>query len=129
MKLELVVIIYVCVCTYIFLILFRSPLIAAADWMASPMVFVFCTPDVKDSSKTNNTVLSRSPETKELPLPSHAATPQCPDFQTRWLKAEAKVVNSNYVHFHTLCHKRILKCQFGVLFQYYFYICHYKSSF
>ncbi|KAF2973723.1 hypothetical protein EK904_004565, partial [Melospiza melodia maxima] len=64
---------------------------AAADWMASPMVFVFCTPDVKDSSKTNNTVLSRSPETKELPLPSHAATPQCPDFQTRWLKAEAKV--------------------------------------
>ncbi|XP_058681085.1 spindle and kinetochore-associated protein 3 isoform X3 [Ammospiza caudacuta] len=65
---------------------------AAADWMASPMVFVFCTPDVKDSSKTNNTVLSRSPETKELPLPSHAATPQCPDFQTRWLKAEAKQV-------------------------------------
>ncbi|XP_059694705.1 spindle and kinetochore-associated protein 3 isoform X3 [Haemorhous mexicanus] len=63
----------------------------AADWMASPMVFVFCTPDVKDSSKTNNTGLSRSPETKELPLPSHAATPQCPDFQTRWLKAEAKV--------------------------------------
>ncbi|XP_041343174.1 spindle and kinetochore-associated protein 3 isoform X6 [Pyrgilauda ruficollis] len=63
---------------------------AAADWMASPMVFVFCTPDVKDSSKTNNTVLSRSPETKELPLPSHAATPQCPDFQTGWLKAEAK---------------------------------------
>ncbi|XP_038005723.1 spindle and kinetochore-associated protein 3 isoform X2 [Motacilla alba alba] len=65
---------------------------AAADWMASPMVFVFCTPDVKNSSKTNNTVLSRSPETKELPLPSHAATPQCPDFQTRWLKAEAKQV-------------------------------------
>ncbi|KAI1241982.1 hypothetical protein IHE44_0005493 [Lamprotornis superbus] len=42
---------------------------AAADWMASPMVFVFCTPDVKVSSKTNNAVLSRSPETKELPLP------------------------------------------------------------
>ncbi|XP_074391336.1 spindle and kinetochore-associated protein 3 isoform X2 [Zonotrichia albicollis] len=62
----------------------------AADWMSTPMVFVFCTPDVKDSSKTNNTVLSSSPETKELPLPSHAATPQCPDFQTRWLKAEAK---------------------------------------
>ncbi|NWU02851.1 SKA3 protein, partial [Urocynchramus pylzowi] len=80
-----------------------------ADWMASPMVFVFCTPDVKDSSKTNNTVLSRSPETKELPLPSHAATPQCPDFQTRWLKAEAKVANSIYVHFHTLCQKQILK--------------------
>nr|XP_021395651.1 spindle and kinetochore-associated protein 3 isoform X5 [Lonchura striata domestica] len=63
---------------------------AAADWMDSPMVFVFCTPDVKDSSKTNNTGLSRSSETKELPLPSHAATPQCPDFQTRWLTAEAK---------------------------------------
>lgn len=77
------------------------------------MVFVLCTPDVKNSSKTNNTVLSRSPETKELPLPSHAATPQCPDFQTTWLKAEAKVVNRNYVHFHTLCHKQILKCQFG----------------
>lgn len=99
--------------TYIFFILFRSPLIATADWMASPMVFVLCTPDVKNSSKTNNTVLSRSPETKELPLPSHAATPQCPDFQTTWLKAEAKVVNRNYVHFHTLCHKQILKCQFG----------------
>ncbi|NXO96825.1 SKA3 protein, partial [Certhia brachydactyla] len=80
-----------------------------ADWMASPMVFMFCTPDGKVFSKTNNTVLSRSPETKELPLPSHTATPQCPDFQTRWLKAEAKVVNSNYVHFHTLCHKHILK--------------------
>ncbi|XP_066031951.1 spindle and kinetochore-associated protein 3 isoform X3 [Chamaea fasciata] len=62
----------------------------AADWMASPMVFVFCTPDVTVPSKTNNTVLPRSPETKELPLPSHTATPQCPDFQTRWLKAEAK---------------------------------------
>ncbi|NXQ39559.1 SKA3 protein, partial [Catharus fuscescens] len=80
-----------------------------AHWTASPMVFVFCTPDVKASSRTTNAVLSRSPETKELPLPSTAATPQCPDFQTRWLKAEAKVVNSNYVHFHTLCHKQILK--------------------
>ncbi|XP_032908132.1 spindle and kinetochore-associated protein 3 isoform X1 [Catharus ustulatus] len=63
---------------------------AAAHWTASPMVFVFCTPDVKASSKTTNAVLSSSPETKELPLPSTAATPQCPDFQTRWLKAEAK---------------------------------------
>ncbi|NXM96472.1 SKA3 protein, partial [Sylvia borin] len=80
-----------------------------ADWMASPMVFVLCTPDVTVSSKTNNTVLPGSPETKELPLPSHTATPQCPDFQTRWLKAEAKVVNSNYVHFHILCHKQILE--------------------
>ncbi|XP_009080401.1 PREDICTED: spindle and kinetochore-associated protein 3 [Acanthisitta chloris] len=61
----------------------------AADWMASPMVLVFCTPEVTVSSKANSTVLPRSPETK--PLPSHAATPQCPDFQTRWLKAEAKV--------------------------------------
>uniref|UniRef100_A0A8C3P466 Spindle and kinetochore associated complex subunit 3 n=1 Tax=Cyanoderma ruficeps TaxID=181631 RepID=A0A8C3P466_9PASS len=66
---------------------------AAADWTASPTVFVFCTPDVTVSSKTNNTpkqVLPRSPETKELLPPSHTATPQCPDFQTRWLKAEAK---------------------------------------
>lgn len=117
-----------CVCIYIFLILFHSLLIA--DWMASPMVFVFCTPDVTVSSKTNNTpkqALPRSPETKELPLPSHAATPQCPDFQTRWLKAEAKVVNSNYVHFHTLCRKQILKCRFGILFQYYFFLCHCES--
>ncbi|KFQ59748.1 Spindle and kinetochore-associated protein 3, partial [Pelecanus crispus] len=38
----------------------------AADWMASPMVFVFCTPDVKTPSRTNRTVLSRSPETNEL---------------------------------------------------------------
>ncbi|KAJ7395126.1 spindle and kinetochore-associated protein 3 isoform X6 [Pitangus sulphuratus] len=62
----------------------------AADWMASPMVVVFCTPDVKVSSKTNGTVLPRSPETKELPLPSHTVTPQCPDFHTSWLKTEAK---------------------------------------
>lgn len=127
MQLELVIVI--CACTYIFLILFCSPLITAADWMASPMVFVFCTPDVTVSSKTSNTVLARSPETKELPLPSHTATPQCPDFQTRWLKAEAKVVNSNYVHFHRLCHERILKCQFGILFPYYFILGHCKSSF
>ncbi|NXM31565.1 SKA3 protein, partial [Oxyruncus cristatus] len=80
-----------------------------ADRMASPMVAVFCTPDVKVSSKTYSTVLPRSPEIKELPLPGHTATPQCPDFQTSWLKTEAKVVNSNYVHFHTLCHKLFLK--------------------
>ncbi|NWU13220.1 SKA3 protein, partial [Cephalopterus ornatus] len=89
-----------------------------ADWMASPMAAVFCTPDVKVSSKTNTTVLPRSLETKQLPLPSHTATPQCPDFQTSWLKTEAKVVNSNYVHFHTLCHKQFLKVSFGILFQY-----------
>ncbi|NWR27249.1 SKA3 protein, partial [Tachuris rubrigastra] len=80
-----------------------------ADWMASPMVVVFCTPDVKVSSKTNSTALPRSPETKELPLPSHTATPKCPDFQTSWLKREAKVVHSNYVHFCTLCPKQFLK--------------------
>ncbi|KAF1659088.1 Spindle and kinetochore-associated protein 3, partial [Aptenodytes patagonicus] len=73
-----------------------------AEWMASPMILVFCTPDVKKPSRTNSTVLSRSPETNELPLPSHTGTPQFPDFETRWLKAEAKVVNSNYVHFRTL---------------------------
>ncbi|NXV87033.1 SKA3 protein, partial [Calonectris borealis] len=72
------------------------------DWMASPMVLVFCTPDVKIHSRTNSTVLSRSPKTNELPLPSHAGTPRFPDFETRWLKPEVKVVNSNYVHFHTL---------------------------
>ncbi|KFQ92848.1 Spindle and kinetochore-associated protein 3, partial [Nipponia nippon] len=42
----------------------------AADWMASPMIFVYCTPDVKIPSRTNRTVLSRSPETNELPLPN-----------------------------------------------------------
>ncbi|NXK08048.1 SKA3 protein, partial [Herpetotheres cachinnans] len=73
-----------------------------ADWMASPMMLVFCTPDVKICSRTNSTVLSRSPETNELPPPSHTRTPELPDFETRWLKTEAKVVNSNYVHFHTL---------------------------
>ncbi|KAM6213182.1 spindle and kinetochore-associated protein 3 isoform 3-T3 [Sarcoramphus papa] len=64
----------------------------AADWMASPMILVFCTPDVKIPSRTNSTVLSRSPETNELPLPSHTRTPQFPDFETRWLKTEAKQV-------------------------------------
>ncbi|XP_009977609.1 PREDICTED: spindle and kinetochore-associated protein 3, partial [Tauraco erythrolophus] len=60
----------------------------AADWMASPMIFVFCTPDVKISSRTNSTVLSKSPETNELPLPSRTETPQFPDFETRWLKTD-----------------------------------------
>ncbi|NXW46204.1 SKA3 protein, partial [Nyctiprogne leucopyga] len=73
-----------------------------ADWMVSPMVLVFCTPDVKINSRTNSTVLPRSPETNELPFPSHTATPQLPDFETRWLKTEAKVVNTNYVYFHIL---------------------------
>ncbi|NXF40266.1 SKA3 protein, partial [Nyctibius bracteatus] len=73
-----------------------------ADWMASPMVLVFCTPKVKIPSRTNSTVLLKTPETNGLPLPSHTETPQFPNFETRWLKTEAKVVNSNYVHFHTL---------------------------
>ncbi|XP_054668466.1 spindle and kinetochore-associated protein 3 isoform X3 [Grus americana] len=62
-----------------------------ADWMVSPMILVFCTPDVKTPSRANNTVLSRSPETNELPLPSHTETPQFPNFEARWLKAEPKV--------------------------------------
>ncbi|NXO60140.1 SKA3 protein, partial [Aramus guarauna] len=60
------------------------------DWMVSPMILVFCTPDVKTPSRANNTVLSRSPETNELPLPSHTETPQFPNFEARWLKAEPK---------------------------------------
>ncbi|KAM6383929.1 spindle and kinetochore-associated protein 3 isoform 2-T2 [Alca torda] len=59
------------------------------DWMASPMILVFCTPDMKTPSRTNRT-LSRSPETNELPRPTQ--TPQFPDFETRWLKTEAKQV-------------------------------------
>ncbi|KFP07415.1 Spindle and kinetochore-associated protein 3 [Calypte anna] len=43
----------------------------AADWMASPMVLVFCTPEVKICSRANSQVLSRSPEPNELPLPSN----------------------------------------------------------
>ncbi|KFV13955.1 Spindle and kinetochore-associated protein 3, partial [Pterocles gutturalis] len=37
----------------------------AADWMASPMVLVFRTPDVKIPSRTNSAVLSRSTGKKE----------------------------------------------------------------
>ncbi|XP_063195394.1 spindle and kinetochore-associated protein 3 isoform X1 [Chroicocephalus ridibundus] len=61
----------------------------AADWMASPMILVFRTPDMKTPSRTNCT-LSRSPEINELPRPTQ--TPQFPDFETRWLKTEAKQV-------------------------------------
>ncbi|KAM9263294.1 spindle and kinetochore-associated protein 3 [Cariama cristata] len=64
----------------------------AADWMASPMVLVFCTPDVKIPSRTKSTVLPGSPETNELPLPSYTGTPQFPNFKTRWLETEAKQV-------------------------------------
>ncbi|KAM9300142.1 spindle and kinetochore-associated protein 3 [Morus bassanus] len=63
-----------------------------ADWMASPMIFVLCTPDVKVPSRTNSTVLSRSPGTNDPPPPSHTGTPRFPDFETRWLKTEAKQV-------------------------------------
>ncbi|KAM6341874.1 spindle and kinetochore-associated protein 3 [Podargus strigoides] len=63
----------------------------AADWMVSPMVLVFCTPDVKISS-TNNLALSRSSETNVLHLSSRTRTPQVPDFETRWIKREAKQV-------------------------------------
>ncbi|XP_030905442.1 spindle and kinetochore-associated protein 3 isoform X3 [Melopsittacus undulatus] len=66
-----------------------------AIWMPSPMMPVFCTPDVKIPSRSNSTVLSRLPETNEQPLPSHTETPQCPDFETRWIKAEAKFLNGN----------------------------------
>ncbi|XP_010022509.1 PREDICTED: spindle and kinetochore-associated protein 3 [Nestor notabilis] len=67
----------------------------AANWMASPAMPVFCTPDVKIPSRTNSTVLSRLPETNEQPLPSHTETPRCPDFETKWIKAEAKFLSSN----------------------------------
>ncbi|XP_010186729.1 PREDICTED: spindle and kinetochore-associated protein 3 [Mesitornis unicolor] len=63
----------------------------AADWMTSPMVLVFCTPDVKTPSRTNSTALSRSPEADKWQLPSHAGTPRFAEFETRWLKPEAKV--------------------------------------
>lgn len=92
--------VYISVGVYFFLLLLPPSLISAADWMASPMVLLFCTPDVKISSVTNNTVLSRTPETNELPLPSHTETPRFPDFETRWLKIEAKVVHNSYVCFH-----------------------------
>uniref|UniRef100_A0A8B9MLQ8 Spindle and kinetochore associated complex subunit 3 n=1 Tax=Accipiter nisus TaxID=211598 RepID=A0A8B9MLQ8_9AVES len=66
--------IYMCVYMFCFFFFsFPPPCpISAAGWMASPMVFVFCTPDVKIPSRTNNTVLSRSPETNELPLPKNS---------------------------------------------------------
>ncbi|NWW96039.1 SKA3 protein, partial [Rhynochetos jubatus] len=76
-----------------------------AGWMASPMILVLCTPSVKTPPTTTSTVLSRSPETNELPLPRNTGqtgTPQLPEFQTRWLKPEAKVVNSTDVRFPPL---------------------------
>ncbi|XP_062471204.1 spindle and kinetochore-associated protein 3 isoform X2 [Pezoporus occidentalis] len=66
-----------------------------ANWMASPMMPVFYTPDVKIPSRSHSTVLSGLPETNEQLLPSHTETPQCPDFETRWIKAEAKFLNNN----------------------------------
>ncbi|XP_071410107.1 spindle and kinetochore-associated protein 3 isoform X2 [Pithys albifrons albifrons] len=58
-----------------------------ADWMASPMGFMFCTPNKKVSSQKNSKGLLRS-EAKKLSLPSHTVTPQHPNFQTR--SSEAK---------------------------------------
>ncbi|XP_074672128.1 spindle and kinetochore-associated protein 3 isoform X1 [Strix aluco] len=63
-----------------------------ANWVASPRILVFYTPDVNRSSRTNNTVLSRSPQTNERPPPSHTGTPRFPDFEARWLKTEAEQV-------------------------------------
>ncbi|XP_067146404.1 spindle and kinetochore-associated protein 3 isoform X4 [Apteryx mantelli] len=62
----------------------------AADCMASPLIPVFCTPGVKIPSRTDGMVLSKSPETNEIRLPSHTGTPPLPDFETRWLKIETK---------------------------------------
>ncbi|XP_062433299.1 spindle and kinetochore-associated protein 3 [Rhea pennata] len=62
-----------------------------ADCMASPLIPVFCTPGVKIPSRTDGTILSESPETNEVLLPTHTGTPQLPDFETRWLKIETKV--------------------------------------
>ncbi|NXE12151.1 SKA3 protein, partial [Lophotis ruficrista] len=85
----------------------------APDWMASPMMLVFCTPDVKIPSRTNSMVLSRSLEKNKPPLQSCAGTPRFPAFETRWLKPEAKVVNSNYVNFHTSYHKKFFQMSQG----------------
>ncbi|NXF78964.1 SKA3 protein, partial [Sclerurus mexicanus] len=62
-----------------------------ADWMASPMELMFCTPNVKVSSKKNSKVLSRSPGTKKLPLPRRIVTPQRPDFRTRSPEAKEEL--------------------------------------
>ncbi|XP_056183474.1 spindle and kinetochore-associated protein 3 isoform X3 [Falco biarmicus] len=63
----------------------------AAGWMASPMMLEFCTPDVQICSRKNTIVSARSPKTNKLSPPSHTGTPELPDFETRWLKTEAKV--------------------------------------
>uniref|UniRef100_A0A8D0EIL4 Spindle and kinetochore associated complex subunit 3 n=1 Tax=Strix occidentalis caurina TaxID=311401 RepID=A0A8D0EIL4_STROC len=49
------------------------------------------TAQTSKNSRTNNTVLSRSPQTNEQPPPSHTGTPKFPDFEARWLKTEAEV--------------------------------------
>ncbi|NXU49592.1 SKA3 protein, partial [Turnix velox] len=77
----------------------------ASDWMVSPMVLVFCTPDVKTPSRTYRT-LPKTPERNVLPLPTHMQTPQLPDFETGWLKTEVMVVNSNHVLFNMFYHKQ-----------------------
>ncbi|XP_072182640.1 spindle and kinetochore-associated protein 3 isoform X2 [Excalfactoria chinensis] len=60
--------------------------VPADDYMASPIMPVFCTPGVKIPSRADSTVSARSPERDKLPLPSHAATPPPPDLEARWLK-------------------------------------------
>ncbi|KAM6293435.1 spindle and kinetochore-associated protein 3 [Porphyrio hochstetteri] len=62
------------------------------DWITSPMVLVFSTPDVKIPASAARTALPRLQETDERPLPSHTETPQVPRFETRWLTAEDKDV-------------------------------------
>ncbi|NWI18967.1 SKA3 protein, partial [Crypturellus soui] len=66
-----------------------------ADNMASPEIPVFCRPGVKIPSRSDGLSLPKTPETNEISLPSHTGTPVLPDFETRWLKVETKVVNNN----------------------------------
>ncbi|NXL88420.1 SKA3 protein, partial [Alectura lathami] len=75
----------------------------SADCMASPAIPVFCTPGVKIPSGTvSSAVVAESPEKTKPLLPSHAGTPTLPDFETRWLKFEATVGNSNDVQIISL---------------------------
>lgn len=76
-------------------------LVPAADYMASPVMPMFCTPGVKIPSRADSAVSARSPERDKLPLPSHAATPPPPDFEARWLKGGVLVLYSSYMYFHT----------------------------
>ncbi|NWX95764.1 SKA3 protein, partial [Nothoprocta ornata] len=62
-----------------------------ADYMASPVIPVFCTPGVKIPSVSDGVGLPKTPETNEISLPSRTGTPVLPDFETGWLKIETKV--------------------------------------